>query len=55
MELGASAVAPDAPGRYEPEISLAAEGANQTMRSIGPPVTVPVTVAAPAASSGGPP
>jgi hypothetical protein len=43
-ELDASAPAPDAPGRYELAISLAAEVANQTTRSIGPPLTVPVTV-----------
>ena len=43
-ELDASAPAPDAPGRYELAISLAAEVAKQTTRSIGPPLTVPVMV-----------
>ncbi len=44
MDLEASASAPDAPGRYELEISLVAELRNQSSRSIGPPLTVPVTV-----------
>jgi hypothetical protein len=55
MDLDASTFAPNAPGKYELQISLAAEVANQAPRSIGPLLTVPVTVAAPAISSGGPP
>jgi hypothetical protein len=53
MELDASAPAPDASGDYEMEISLAAEVTNQTMRTIGLPVTVPVTVAPPAEAPAG--
>jgi hypothetical protein len=53
MELDASAPAPDASGDYEMEISLAAEVTNQSMRTIGLPVTVPVTVAPPAEAPAG--
>jgi len=55
MDLEASAFAPDAPGRYELEISLAAEISSQTSRSIGLPLTVPVTVGPSAAASGSAP
>ncbi len=54
MDLEASTLAPDAPGRYELEISLAAEVNRQTLRSIGQPLRVPVTVA-PQVSSGSAP
>jgi hypothetical protein len=54
MELEAPASAPDAPGLYVLEISLAAE-IGQTFRSIGPRLTIPVTVEPPAATSGGVP
>jgi hypothetical protein len=46
MDLDASALAPDAPGHYELEISLKAEIGSQTSRPIGEPLTVPITVAA---------
>jgi hypothetical protein len=55
MDLDASAITPDAPGDYELEISLAAEIGSQTSRPIGPPLTVPVTVAPSAAAPGGGP
>jgi len=55
MDLEASTLAPDAPGRYELEISLAAEVNRQTLRSIGQPLRVPVTVAPPEVSSGSAP
>jgi hypothetical protein len=55
MDLDASTVAPDAPGQYELEISLAAETGSQTSRTIGPLLTVPVTVAPSAGASGSPP
>jgi hypothetical protein len=55
MNLEASTFAPDAPGRYELEISLAAEIRGQVSRPIGPPLTVPVTVGASAAPSGSAP
>jgi hypothetical protein len=55
MDLDASAIAPDAPGHYEIEISLAAEVSGQTWRPIGAPLTVPVTVAPSAGVSGGAP
>jgi hypothetical protein len=55
MDLDASAIAPDAPGHYEIEISLAAEVSGQTWRRIGAPLTVPVTVAPSAGVSGGAP
>jgi hypothetical protein len=48
MELEASALAPEAPGRYALEISLVTEIAGQTSRPIGLPLTVAITVAAPA-------
>jgi hypothetical protein len=54
-DLDASTFAPGPPGQYELEISLAAAVANQTSRSIGSPLTVPVTVTAPAISSGASP
>ena len=44
MDLDASAFAPDAIGRYELEISLAAEIRSQTPRPVGLPLTVPITV-----------
>ena len=52
MDLEASASAPDAPGLYVLEISLAAE-VSQTDRSIGPLVAIPITVAGSAAAPGG--
>ena len=55
MDLEASTLAPDAPGRYELEISLGAEVNHQTLRSIGLPLTISITVAPPAASSNGAP
>jgi len=55
MDLEASTFAPDAPGRYELEISLATEIRNQTWRSIGQPLSVPVTVAPSEAASGSAP
>ena len=55
MDLDASAIAPDAPGRYELEISLAAEVGSQTSRVIGPPARVPVTVTPVSATSGSAP
>ncbi len=55
MDLEASTFAPDAPGRYALEISLAAEIRGQTSRPIGPPLTVPITVGPSAAPSGGAP
>ncbi|MGA7873551.1 MAG: hypothetical protein WCA22_21915 [Candidatus Binatus sp.] len=45
MELEASAITPDAPGRYELEISLAVQTAGQIARPIGTPLAVAVTVA----------
>jgi hypothetical protein len=50
MDLEAPALVPDTPGRYVLEISLAAELTSQNSRSIGPLLTVPVTVAGPASS-----
>jgi len=55
MDLEASAFAPDEPGRYELEISLAAEIRSRTSRSVALPLTVPVTVGPSAAASGGAP
>ena len=55
MDLEASTFAPDAPGRYELEISLVAEMGNQTSRTIGEPLTVPLTVAPPQAATGSAP
>lgn len=55
MDLEASAFAPDAPGRYALEISLAAGIRGQTWRSIGLPLTVPITVGPSAAPSGSAP
>ena len=55
MDLEASTFAPDAPGRYELEISLAAEDRSHTSRPIGEPLTVTVTVAPSETSSGGAP
>jgi hypothetical protein len=55
MDLDATAVAPDVSGNYELEISLAAEIGSQTSRTIGPLLTVPVTVAPSAGASGSPP
>ena len=52
MDLDASALAPDASGHYELEISLGAEIGSQPPRQIGPPLTVPVTVAPSAGASG---
>ncbi|MGC2303210.1 hypothetical protein, partial [Candidatus Binatus sp.] len=54
-DLEASAFAPDAPGRYDLGISLAAEVSNQTSRTIGAPLAVSVTVAPSTASSGSAP
>lgn len=51
-DLEASASAPDAPGLYVLEISLAAE-VSQTDRSIGPLLAIPITVAGSAAAPGG--
>ena len=55
MDLDASALAPDASGHYELEISLATEIGSQTSRPIGPPLTVPVTVTPSAGASGSAP
>ena len=55
MDLEASAFTPDAPGRYELEISLAAKIRSHTSRSIGLPLTVPITVGPSAAASGSAP
>jgi hypothetical protein len=52
MDLEASASAPDEPGLYVLEISLAAE-VSQTDRSIGPLLAIPITVARSAATPGG--
>ena len=51
MELDASALTPDAAGSYELEISLGAETGGQTLRTIGEPSTLMVTVAPSEASS----
>ena len=51
MDLEASASAPDEPGLYVIEISLAAE-VSQTDRSIGPLLAIPITVAGSAAAPG---
>lgn len=50
IDIEASAFAPEKPGRYELDISLAAQVSN-SMRSVGPPLTIPVTVAPSAAGS----
>jgi len=55
MDLEASTSAPDAPGLYELEVSLAAAIKGQTARPVGPPLTVPVTVAPSVAGSGSTP
>ncbi|MGC2757900.1 hypothetical protein [Candidatus Binatus sp.] len=55
MDLDASALAPDSPGHYELEISLAAEIGSQTLRPIGRPLSVPATVRPSAAVSGSAP
>jgi hypothetical protein len=55
MDVQASALAPDAPGQYELEVSLAAGTRSQAIRTIGMPVTVPITVAPAAAASGSAP
>jgi len=55
IDLDASAFAPDQPGRYELELSLAAQMKGQPPRVIGAPLTVPITVTPPAAASGGAP
>jgi hypothetical protein len=52
MDLEAPASAPDAPGPYVLEISLAA-AIGQSSRSIGPVLTIPITVLPSAATSGG--
>jgi len=44
MELEASALVPDEPGRYELEISLAAQTGGRTAQAIGTPLAVAVTV-----------
>src|SRR6202035_3771383 len=55
MDLDASALAPDASGQYELDISLTAEIGSQASRQIGTPLTVPVTVAPSAGASGSAP
>jgi hypothetical protein len=55
MDLDSSALAPDASGHYELEISLGAEIGDQSSRPIGLPVTVPVTVAPSGVASGSAP
>jgi hypothetical protein len=52
MDLEASASAPDAPGLYVIEISLATE-ISEKSRSIGPRLTIPITVAPSGEPSGG--
>lgn len=54
-DLDASAFAPDQPGHYQLELSLAAETKGQPARVIGTPITVPITVTPPAAVSGSAP
>jgi hypothetical protein len=54
-DLDASAFAPDQPGHYELELSLAAEIDGQPARVIGAPLTVPMTVTPPTAASGSAP
>jgi hypothetical protein len=51
MDLDASAFAPDQPGSYELDISLAVEITDQATRTIGKPLTVPITVAPPIPSN----
>ena len=55
MDLDASAFAPDQPGSYELDISLAVEITDQATRTIGKPLRVAVTVAPSAAASGSAP
>jgi hypothetical protein len=52
MDLDASTFAPDAPGRYELEISLGAEDGSHALRSIGEPLMLAVTVSPSETSSG---
>src|ERR1017187_6818723 len=52
MDLEASAFAPDAPGRYELEISLAAKISGQSFRPIGEPLMLMVTLTPSEGSSG---
>ena len=51
MDLDATAPTPDATGRYELEISLAAGLGGQPSRAIGPPLNVPANVVAAASGS----
>lgn len=53
-DLEAAPFAPDAPGRYQLEISLAAATSRHALSPIGSPLLLPVTVAAPSASKGAP-
>ncbi len=55
MDVQASALAPDAPGQYELEVSLAAGTGNHAPRTIGLPLTVPITVVGADAASGSAP
>jgi len=52
-DLEAATVAPDAPGQYELDISLAASTGNDTFRTVGEPLKLPITVAPPEVSPGG--
>jgi hypothetical protein len=54
-DLDASAFAPDQPGHYELELSLAAEFKGQPARVIGAPLRVPMSVTPPAGASGSAP
>lgn len=54
-DLEASTVAPDATGQYELDISLATATAGGTVRTIGEPLKLPITVAPPEVSPGGAP
>lgn len=55
MDVQASALAPDAPGQYELEVSLAAGTGSQSLRTIGLPVKFPITVIGAVATSGSAP
>jgi hypothetical protein len=55
MDLDASAFAPDQPGHYELELSLAAEFKGQPARVIGAPLRAPMSVTPPAGASGSAP
>jgi hypothetical protein len=54
-DMEAAAVAPDAPGQYELDISLSAASGGETLRPVGQPLNLPITVAPPEAASGNAP